>query len=90
VVIDMRDPVPDQEAKWPRRRRLYDHITVAFHIACDEGDLEVARLLLTIADFISQRAPRCGRLERRAARADVLVAAHERLWTLRHPETRDG
>ena len=86
----MRDPVPDQEAKRPRRRRLSDHVMVAFHIACDEGDLEVARLLLTIAEFISRRPPHDRRPERRADRADVLVAAHERLWSLRHPEARDG
>jgi hypothetical protein len=63
---------------------------VAFHFACDEGDLEAARRLLTIAEFMSRRRARDGRPERRVAHADLLVAAHERLWFLRHPEARDG
>jgi hypothetical protein len=89
VVIVMRDAVPDQEAKRPRRRRLSDHVMVAFHIACDEGNLEAARQLLTIVEFMLRRPPRDGRPERRI-QADPLVAAHERLWSLRHPEARDG
>jgi len=89
VVIDMRDPVPDQEATPRRRRRLSDHVMIAFHLACDQGDLEVARRLLTITEFMSWQAPSDGRPERRVW-ADPLVAAHERLWTLRHPEARDG
>jgi hypothetical protein len=85
----MSDAVPDQEARPRRHRRLTDHITIAFHFACDQGDLEVARRLLTIAELILRRAPPEGRPERRI-QADPLVAAHERLWTLRHPEAHDG
>jgi len=86
----MSDAVPDQEARPQRRRRLSDHVMVAFHFACDEGALEAARRLLTIAEFILRRPPPDGRPEHRAAHADLLVAAHERLWFLRHPEARDG
>ena len=83
------DRVADQDAKRPRRRRLSDHVMVATHFACDQGDLEVARRLLTIAELILRRPPPDGRPERRI-QADPLVAAHERLWSLRRPETRDG
>jgi hypothetical protein len=37
-----------------------------------------------------RRPPPDGRPEHRAAHADLLVAAHERLWFLLHPEARDG
>jgi hypothetical protein len=57
---------------------------IAFHHACDHGDIEVAGNLLDVLEFIVKRAPDLpdGR-ERRAK--DSLVAAHERLWLLRHP-----
>jgi hypothetical protein len=33
-------------------RRLSDHILIAFHQACDQGELEVARLLLDILEMM--------------------------------------
>jgi hypothetical protein len=73
----------------PRGRRLSDHILVAFHFACDQGDLEVADRLLGILERTLLGGAPGWRPERRTDFQPV-VAAHERLWTLRHPEPRDG
>ena len=73
-------------AKVPRyARRLSDHILVAFHQACDQGDLEVAEQLLKVLEMLIA-APRLpdGGSDRREQ--GTLVAAHERLWLLRHPD----
>ena len=72
-----------------RKRRLSDHILIAFHSACDQGDLEAADRLLAILECVLRRLPPAGHPERRTD-ARPLVAAHERLWTLRHPEAGDG
>ena len=48
VVIDMRDPAPDQDARPHSHRRLSDLVLITFHFACDEGDLETAEQLLTV------------------------------------------
>ena len=66
-----------------RRRRLSDVILAAAHLACDQGELEIAEHLLAIVEFMLRRGPPEGRPERRLE-AQPLVAAHERLWTLRH------
>ena len=50
-------------AKVPRYAwRLSDHILVAFHQACDQGDLEVAEQLLKVLDMLiaAPRLPRGG------------------------------
>ena len=59
-------------------RRLSDKILIAFHQACDLGDFEVAERLLKVVETVLA-VPR----ERREQ--ETLVAAHERLWQLRHP-----
>jgi len=58
-----------------RRRRVADEILIAFHFACDQGDLEVADQLLAILEFMLQRPPPAGRPERRVD-TGPLVAAH--------------
>jgi hypothetical protein len=65
-------------------RRLIDHILIAFHHACDQSDFEVAQCLLQVVEFMARRPSTSpdGR-ERRGKHS--LVAAHERLWHLRHP-----
>ena len=68
-----------------RRRRLSDTILLAVHFACDQGELEMAERLLAVVEFMLRRGPPEGRPERRVD-AKPLVAAHERLWILRHPE----
>jgi hypothetical protein len=84
------DALSDRPPRGPNRkqRRLSDHILIAFHFACDQRDLEVADRLLGILERLILRPPPDGRLERRAD-LPTLVAALERLWTLRHPEARE-
>ena len=80
------DPGPPTQGERPRkRRRLSDMIFIAVHSACDQGDLETAEHLLAIVEFMLGRGPPEGRPERRLD-LQPLVAAHERLWVLRHPE----
>ena len=71
-----------------KHRRLSDHIVIAFHFACDQGDIEVAGRLLGILERMVLRPPPMGRTERRSD-IQSLVAAHERIWTLRQPEAGD-
>jgi len=66
-------------------RRLSDKILIAFHHACDQGDLEIAKALLGILEMMLRRLPEVPDGSRRR-NAESLVAAHERLWNLQHPE----
>jgi hypothetical protein len=66
-------------------RRLTDKILVAFHHACDQMDLEVAEQLLKILEMMLTRRPVPAEGNRRRS-MEGLVAAHERLWHLRHPD----
>jgi hypothetical protein len=66
------------------RRPLSNEILIAFHHVCDQRDTEVARALLDTLDFMAARAAGA---DRRATQS--LVAAHERLWQLRHPSGSD-
>jgi hypothetical protein len=69
-------------------RRLSDKILIAFHLACDQGDTEVAGELLNVLEFMISRTPKLPTgSERRAA--ESFVAAHERLWHLRNPALLD-
>jgi hypothetical protein len=68
-----------------QRRRLSDHILIAFHLACDQRDFEVADRLLGILQRIVLRPAPAGSPQRRSD-IQPLVAARERLWALRHPE----
>ena len=69
-------------------RRLSDKIMLAFHDACDQGDFEVAERLLQVLEMmlIQRSLPAAGNRRRNL---DTLVAAHERLWELRHPVTEE-
>jgi hypothetical protein len=67
------------------KRRLADTILLAFHHACDQPDIAVAWELLNVLEFMAMRHPKLpAGVERRAQ--ESLVAAHERLWQIRHPE----
>jgi hypothetical protein len=83
------DDRPGHDPTTPTRprhsRRLTDKILIAFHHACDQGDIEVAEELLAVLGFMIRRTRRRWFLERRTQ--ESLVAAHERLWLLRHPES---
>jgi hypothetical protein len=69
-------------------RRLSDKILIAFHHACDQSDFEVAEELLRVLEMMLTRRPLTPDGTRRR-NMESLVAAHERLWHLRHPDT-DG
>ncbi len=65
-------------------RRLSDKIAIAFHNACDERDIEVAeRLLNVLENMINRPLGPLNGSDRRSK--ESLVAAHERLWLMRHP-----
>ena len=65
-------------------RRLSDKILIAFHHACDQSDYEVADQLLRVLEGMLTRRPLSPDTNRRRT-MESLVAAHERLWYLRHP-----
>lgn len=65
-------------------RRLSDKVLVAFHHACDTSDLEIAEHLLRVLELMLTRRPTNADGNRRRS-LEGLVAAHERLWHLRHP-----
>jgi len=67
-------------------RRLSDKILIAFHHACDQADFEVAEQLLHVLEMMLTRRPLTPDGTRRR-NMESLVAAHERLWHLRHPHT---
>jgi hypothetical protein len=87
---DADTPADPPTPRGPNRkqRRLSDHVLIAFHFACDQGDLETADQLIAILERLLRRPPPAGHSERRTE-PGPLVAALERLWTLRHPEPRD-
>jgi hypothetical protein len=67
-------------------RRLSDKVLIAFHHACDQADFEVAEQLLHILERMLTRRPLTPDGTRRR-NMESLVAAHERLWHLRHPNS---
>jgi hypothetical protein len=69
-------------------RRLSDKILIAFHHACDQADIEAAGQLLDVLEFMIKRPVSLSDGRDRRAK-ESLVAAHERLWLLRHPDLRD-
>ncbi len=66
-------------------RRLEDKLLVGFHHACDVSDIEVARHVLQVLELMLSRKPSQPDPNRRR-NMEGLVAAHERLWNLRHRE----
>jgi hypothetical protein len=76
----------DSGSSAPRQgRRLSDKILVAFHHACDLADYEVAESLLRTLELMLTRRPFPADTGRRRS-MENLIAAHERLWHLRHPD----
>jgi hypothetical protein len=70
-------------------RRLSDKILIAFHHACDQADYEVAEQLLHVLEMMIRRRVLSPDINRRRS-MDTLVAAHERLWYLRHPQQTEA
>lgn len=83
-----RDAVRSAGAQPRHTRRLSDKILLAFHHACDQNDFEVAEDLLRILEMMLTRRPVSPDANRRKI-MESLVAAHERLWLLRHPEANE-
>jgi hypothetical protein len=87
---DDQDISPKPTLGAPRySRRLSDKILLAFHHACDQGDYEIAEQLLHILETMLTRRTVPPDANRRKS-IESLVAAHERLWHLRHPERQFG
>jgi hypothetical protein len=83
-------PEPEEQPPAPveahrQKRRLSDKILSAFHQACDQEDIAVAWELLHLLDAMAMQWTGDGTGGQRRRR-DTLVAAHERLWVLRHPQ----
>ena len=78
----------------PRQnRRLPERILVAAHQACDLGDLDVAAQLLSILETVIGQArgrPRAPVDPGRRRIMESLIAAHQRLWHLRHAEAAEA
>ena len=70
-------------------RRLSDKLLVAFHHACDQADFEIAAELLRLLELLITRRPLTPDGNRRR-NIENLVAAHERLWHLRHAGGEGG
>ena len=89
VPADEFEEAPASPAAGPvvRRhtRRLEDKLLVAFHHACDVSDLEVAGHVLRILEMMLARRPVQPDANRRR-NMESLVAAHERMWHIRHRE----
>ncbi len=81
----LRESAGTQVAPQRYTRRLSDKVLVAFHHACDQGDFEVAEHLLHVLEMMLTRRPLTPDGTRRR-NMESLVAAHERLWHLRHPD----
>jgi hypothetical protein len=64
-------------------RRLSDKILIAFHHACDQSEFQIAEQLLSVLEGLLTRRPINPDTNRRRS-MESLVAAHERLWHLRH------
>ena len=91
----------DTVARWPSNdpgsdggpprttRRLSDKVLSAFHRACDQRDFEVAGRLLGVLELIITRPPVLPATRERQFK-ESLVAAYERLWALRHPDSTQG
>lgn len=87
--VEAEAPIDTSAPSTPRySRRLSDKILIAFHHACDQGDFEVAEQLLHVLEMMLTRRPLTPDGTRRR-NMESLVAAHERLWHLRHTERRD-
>jgi hypothetical protein len=86
TALNIRDGEDGREISSPPRsgRRLADKILIAFHHACDVEELDIADQLLRILEASINR-PGAVVDGNRRRNMENLIAAHERLWYLRHP-----
>ena len=65
-----------------------DKILIAFHEACDQADYDIADQLLQVFGAMLKRRLMTADGNRRRSMETALVAAHERMWHLRHADHR--
>jgi len=84
---DPQDPAPilSHETMPRGNRRLSDKILLAFHQACDQHNFPVAQELIHILETMVSVTPRSKGIDFRKS-VNLIVAAHERLWHIRHAE----
>jgi hypothetical protein len=84
---ESRDPTPllSHETMPRNNRRLSDKILLAFHQACDQHNFPVALELVHILETMVSATPRSRGIDFRKS-VNLVVAAHERLWHIRHAE----
>jgi hypothetical protein len=84
---EQQDPTPilSHETMPRNNRRLSDKILLAFHQACDQHNFPVALELIHILETMVSATPRSRGIEFRKS-VNLVVAAHERLWHIRHAE----
>jgi hypothetical protein len=87
AALDFAVPKPSPTAY--HTKRLSDEILVAFHLACDQREIDIASELLHVLEFMAKRNPLFPAGEARRVQQS-LVAAHERLWQIRHAENGGG
>ncbi len=85
--VGVRTAVPTITPRYSRR--LSDKILIAFHGACDQADFDVADQLLRVLEMMLTRRTVTPDGSRRRS-MESLVAAHERLWHLRHAPDNHG
>jgi hypothetical protein len=76
---------PDVTTAQPHNRRLFGKVLMAFYKACDDGEVEVATILLDVLKRLVSSSGTNRRANRRRSEHD-LVAAHE--WLRRLEERR--
>ena len=84
---EQQDPTPilSHETMPRNSRRLSDKILLAFHQACDQHNFPVAQELIHILETMVSVTPRSKEIDFRKS-VNLVVAAHERLWHIRHAE----
>lgn len=80
--FEAEEPQPGAPAR-RHTRRLEDKLLVAFHHACDVNDLEIAAEVLRVLEMMLGRRPVQPDPHRRR-NIESFVAAHERMWHIRH------
>lgn len=76
-MVSMSSP---RDSRQPRpSRRLSDKIFHAFHQACDQGDVEVAKLLLYILELTASKP--AAAWDRRKMKQD-LIEAHKKVFAM--------
>jgi hypothetical protein len=84
---EQQDPTPilSHETMPRNNRRLSDKILLAFHQACDQHNFPVALELIHILETMVSATSRSRGIDFRKS-VNLVVAAHERLWHIRHAE----